>query len=72
MKRLSSQPLSACTQSLEPGGPRGLPRLLRPPFRTIDPSGMVVCEQYLGYPFELIKFRARFDWSSNRFKDYKY
>ena len=46
--RGSSQPLRAVWSSLEPGGPRGLPRLDRPPFRTVVPSGSVVAVQYRG------------------------
>lgn len=61
----SSQPFRADTISLLPGEPRGLPRRDRPPFITFEPSGNVVTVQYRGYPFELIKFRARFDWSSS-------
>jgi len=64
-KRGSSQPLRAVCSSLEPGGPRGLPRRLRPPLRTVVPSGNVVAVQYRGYPFEEIKFLALFDWSNS-------
>ena len=44
----SSQPLRAVWSSREPGGPRGLPRRDRPPFRTVVPSGKVVTVQYRG------------------------
>lgn len=44
-KRGSSHPLRAVWSSLLPGGPRGFPRLDRPPFRTVDPSGNVVAVQ---------------------------
>ena len=46
----SSQPLSAVRSSRDPGGPRGLPRRLRPPFNAFVPSGNVQTVQYLGYP----------------------
>lgn len=57
----SSQPFRADIISLLPGEPRGLPRRDRPPLITFEPSGRVVTVQYLGYPLELIKFRALFD-----------
>ena len=47
-KRGSSQPFKAVWSSLDPGGPRGFPRLLRPPLRTVVPSGNVVAVQYRG------------------------
>lgn len=56
----SSQPFNALFNSFEPGGPRGLPLLDRPPVKTIVPSGSVDALQYLGYPFELMKFFERF------------
>ena len=46
----SSQPFRAVWSSRDPGGPRGLPLLDRPPFRTVVPSGKVVTVQYRGYP----------------------
>ncbi len=61
----SSQPLSAVCSSLEPGGPRGFPLRDLPPFRTVVPSGSVVAVQYLGYPFELMKFFALFELSTS-------
>ena len=64
----SSHPLSALDHSFEPGGPRTLPRRLRPPFKITVPSGIWVWEQYRGYPFELMKLRERFDVSINRWK----
>ena len=66
IKSESSHPLSALDHSFEPGGPRTLPRRLRPPFKITVPSGIWVWEQYRGYPFELMKFRERFDVSINR------
>ena len=61
----SSQPLSAVTRSLLPGGPRYFPRRDLPPCSVKVPSLFVVAVQYLGYPLELIKLRARFDTSSS-------
>lgn len=61
----SSHPFNAVAHSLLPGGPRNFPLLDLPAFSTVDPSERVVVWQYLGWPLELMKFFARFDWSNN-------
>lgn len=65
MKSASSQFLRAVDQSFDAGGPRILPRFDRPAFNTTVPSPSVTVWQYLGYPLELMKLRALFDWSSS-------
>lgn len=45
-----SLPFNARFRSFDPGGPRGLPRLLSPPLSTTVPSDRVEQVQYRGMP----------------------